>query len=287
VPVIIDIRDLWPDIFEEVLPNWMRTLIKPYIAYSRRRLSKACKNATAIIAITPDFLKWGLKYANRKATPLDKVFYMGYQDSPMQNLKTYDEWKKYGIKDTDFVACFFGYLGRQFNIDPIIDAAELLKDKSNIKFVLCGTGEALPRIKAKVQSLSNVILPGWIEQKRIKSLLELSSVGLAPYRNSINFTMNIPNKFAEYLSAGLPVLLGIDGVMGNLVQQHDCGFVYKNAEELADILLKLENDKLFYKTLSRNSRYLYEEQFMASKIYLDMAQHLFNIANKTRVISNK
>src|SRR5699024_3964205 len=52
IPVIIDIRDLWPDIFEEVIPRWAKIFIKPYIMYSRKILKNLLSEAYAITGLT-------------------------------------------------------------------------------------------------------------------------------------------------------------------------------------------------------------------------------------------
>ena len=79
VPVVVDIRDLWPDIFLDFLPNFIRNIVKRIVEplfYSKRVM----KNAKSIIAISEQYLDWGLTFGDRVKTNLDKVFYMGYPD---------------------------------------------------------------------------------------------------------------------------------------------------------------------------------------------------------------
>ena len=45
VPVIVDIRDLWPDIFNHNLPKWMRLLASPYIKLMNHKAKRVMKNA--------------------------------------------------------------------------------------------------------------------------------------------------------------------------------------------------------------------------------------------------
>ena len=45
VPVIIDIRDLWPDIFKHNLPQYLRIFAMPYIKLMDNKTKKIMKNA--------------------------------------------------------------------------------------------------------------------------------------------------------------------------------------------------------------------------------------------------
>ncbi|MFP4698675.1 MAG: glycosyltransferase family 4 protein [Eubacteriales bacterium] len=280
IPVIIDIRDLWPDIFAETLPSYAGILIKPYIFYCRKRLSKLLSKAYAITGLTSEFLDWGLSYAKRSITENDKVFNMAYKSEIYKTENPYEEWESLDIDD--FIICFFGHLGRQFNLDPVIETARKLQKESGIKFVICGNGESLPKLIKSAEDLDNIFFPGWINHKQIQTLLNIASVGIAPYKKSINFTMNVPNKFGEYLSAGLPVILGVDGAMHRFVKDNNCGYMYKNSQQLVDIILKLKNNSEEKVTMSKNAKNLYSKEFNAVKVYGDLVNYLEDIVEKNK-----
>ena len=66
IPVVVDVRDLWPDVFLNALPTPVRPggrfLLAPYYRMARR----ACTRATAITAVSPSYLEWGLQLAGRQ-----------------------------------------------------------------------------------------------------------------------------------------------------------------------------------------------------------------------------
>lgn len=272
VPVLIDIRDLWPDIFAEILPSFAGPLVKPYILHSRKRLRNLLARADGILGLTDEFLEWGLDYAGRPAGDKDRVFNMAYKSEVTQFENLYGEWPS--IDEEDFVVSFFGHLGRQFNLEPVIEAAKILEDEKDIKFVICGNGESLPGLEASTEQMDNISFPGWVNQREIQALLQISSIGLAPYKRSMNFTMNVPNKFGEYLSAGLPILLGLGGAMHRLVDDNNCGFKYDNGEELARDILKLKEDKALREKMSKNAKELYERGFNSDIVYANMVEFL-------------
>jgi glycosyltransferase involved in cell wall biosynthesis len=282
VPVIIDIRDLWPEIFNEVVPTWGKTLIKPYIWICKSKLSTVLRKSTAMIGVTPQFLDYGLSVAKINKREFDEVFYTSYKPRDISgHLNSFNKhWSKFGLKSNDFIVVFLGNFGRQFVIEPIIEAADKLKAQRNIKFVLCGVGESLDKIKKLSSNLENVVLPGWIEEEQILSLLSASSIGIAPYRNSINFTKNTPNKFGEYLSASIPVILGVNGIMADLVLEYECGDVYSDSDELVKILESLYSNRKRLLKMSESAYQLYNEKFNADKVYGELSRYLQEVSMK-------
>lgn len=280
IPIVVDIRDLWPEIYYEVVPSWAKGLMQPYVYFNEIKMKRALNNTTSIIGVTPKFLQYGIDLAKMKKRDLDRVFYTSYKPQKFSEELSFfdDEWKGFKLNKEDFIVTFLGNFGKQFEFEPVIIAANLLKDNPNIKFVLCGLGEAYESIADTTKELGNVILPGWIEKNKINSLLAASDVGLAPYRNSRNFRDNTPNKFGEYLSASIPVILGIEGIMSELLKQYNAGLSYKDGEELSLILKKLSENKKETEVMSRNAYELFNEKFNANNVYTELSNFLCSIA---------
>jgi glycosyltransferase involved in cell wall biosynthesis len=282
VPVVLDIRDLWPDCFLDLVPGWgkkfARLLLYPWF----KKVRFACSNAMAIIGITPAFVDWGLRYANRTRTSMDMDFPFGYTATkPNEEAISIAKkrWEYYGIKDdsSKFICCFFGAISRQFDLETVIDAARRLKRKNDsFKFILCGSGDKLAYYKSLSIDCENVIFPGWVEAADIWTLMRMSKVGLAPYKNNENFTMNIPNKPIEYFSAGLPVLSSLKGFLNDLLMSHDCGITYRsgNADDLAESLIYLYAHHERLRDMSTNAYELYKNKFMADNVYSNMISYL-------------
>ena len=171
---------------------------------------------------------------------------------------------------------FWGNFGDQFKFEEIIEAAKKL-EKYNIKFVLCGNGKHIEEIKAQVSS--NVIIPGWIEKAQILSLLSNSKVGIAPYINSMNYRMNTPNKFGEYLSASLPIAVSVSGEMEKLLKQNECGYMYTDGSSLANIILEYyKSTEKTKQHTQKNARKLYEKMFNADFANDNLLKHINNVA---------
>jgi glycosyltransferase involved in cell wall biosynthesis len=282
VPVIIDVQDLWPDAFMKFAPDVLkpawRLLLTPWYNLVR----KACANANAITAITDEFLDWALRYANRDKTPLDKSFPFGYDDTtPDGDAVSAAEkrWESLGIckNPHDFISCFIGFMGRHYELEVVIEAAHKLQhDRPGFKFVLCGTGDNLEKYKQLAAGCSNVIFPGWINEAEIWTLMRKSSVGLAPYKKTATLIKNLTNKPVEYMSAGLPVISSLGGVLETTLSTYGCGITYVpgDTDRLVNILKDLCDNPEIRESMSINARKLFQDKFSADKVYGEMIEYI-------------
>jgi glycosyltransferase involved in cell wall biosynthesis len=286
VPVVLDVRDLWPDLFVEFAPAWSRRfarrLLEPLFGMAR----KACTGAAAIVGVTPEFVAWGLGNAGRAATVWDRDFPMGYHriELPREECEeALSRWRARGIMENAFVGCFFGTIGRQFDFETVIGAAKMLRGNGRrYQFVLCGSGDTLGDYRRKAGDCPDILFPGWVNRADIWALMSLSSVGLAPYRNKPNFTMNLPNKPVEYLSAGLPLVSSLSGVLAKLISECHCGITYEEGkpDSLAEALVRLYDGRDELRVMAKNAKALYERSFIADRVYGEMMGYLQNISEK-------
>jgi len=282
IPVAVDIRDLWPDIFLECLPVWARQwgqiLIGPYSTL----LQYVCRNAACILGPCEYYVDWGLRKARRERGGLDRVFPFGYSsDEPSQDdiRKALNFWDGVGLrlKGDEDILCFFGTIGKQFDFDTIIQCARSASvQMPKVRFVICGTGENLPRLKDAAADLPNVLFPGWVNTSDIWVLMRHAKAGLAPYRDSENFRFHMPNKPIEYLSAGLPIIAGFEGYLSNLVRDRRCGVAYQSgdADEMLRAIHDLLDNEPQWQAFSRNAKSLFETSYRESVVYGDLVKFL-------------
>lgn len=282
IPIAIDIRDLWPDIFLDHAPPRARWLARLLLRPLFRDLRWACANATAITSITAPIVDWGLAYAGRSRTGVDRDFPFGYveqkpTDDEIVNAENF--WKEHGIGSDphEFIVCFFGTIGHQFDLDTVIEAARRLDGTSRpFRFVLCGTGDRLSDYQSMASGLTNVVFPGWVGSSEIWVLMRYGKLGLAPYHNTKDFCSSLPNKSIEYLSAGLPLVSSLTGVLQNLLERNNCGVIYSegDAESLVNILEQVFDDQPYLAEMADNAYKLYLDNYTAEHVYSDMITYL-------------
>jgi glycosyltransferase involved in cell wall biosynthesis len=286
IPVILDIRDLWPDVFFDVLPGIMKPLINLVVAPMRRDLRSATCNATAIIGLTDGFVEWGLRHAGRTRRPQDRVFFMGYTKKarpPADCATAASYWDDLGVgldPDTLTVA-FVGTLGFMFDFDPVLAAARELHEAAvPVRFVVCGDGARRKQIEAQAAGLPNVLFPGWVTEDLIQGLFERSSIGLTPYIPSQNFILNLPNKPAEYMAGGLCIAHSLDkGELFNLLSTRDCGFSYgQDGRALAKQLKRLVEDPVRLAGLRARAKEAFSVLLEGESVYGEMVRYLEGVA---------
>ncbi len=286
VPVVIDVRDLWPDLFLDYVPRIIKPIFNLFLMPMWFQARYACRGARGITASSPYFVNWGLKLAGREPGTFDKDFPFGYvskvpTSGEIEEANNY--WSKLSIDKSngEFTLCFFGTLGAQFDLATVIESARILESKGkNVKFVICGAGDSLEDLRKMAIGLKSVVFPGWVGANEIWSLMRIADVGLAPYFNNAGFSENFPNKTIEYLSAGLPIISSLQGYFKNFLKEVPCGITYNvgDAESLADIIFELSEDKDKLLKMSHLSQNIFDQKFKAEKVYGDMIEYLKNIA---------
>ena len=280
---------MWPDIFLEPVPRLMRPLARLALQPFRMMARRACSRAAAIVGITPPFVEWGLTYAGRERTALDRDFPLAYPEPKLSEAdlsRAIGRWGARGVTKDKFVVFFVGTGARVFvEMETVIGAARILSGQERgFLFVLCGTGDLFDHCRRLAVDCPNVMFPGWIGAADIWALMQLASVGLVPYSSSPSFIVSIPNKAIEYLCGGLPVVSSLKGTLAELLSAHRCGITYENgdAQGLATLLVNLSDNRGKLVEMSKNARALYESQFKAETVYQSMVDHLIRVCLTSR-----
>ena len=273
IPVVIDARDLWPDIFERAIPQKLRFLSGMILSPMKRRTTSVFKRANAICAMSPATFAWALNYAEREQTELDRYIFIGSeykepeQDVLCANLK---EWEEKGITKETWNVCLFTVLSKTSqDIDTVIDAVKKIHDiYPQIRFVVGGTGDDFDRLLELTKNISYILFCGWLNKDQMTSLMYISKVGMLCYRNTQDFKDGWGNKVGQYLSYGLPYLKSATGVAKAYAEQYGCGLAYKEGDsiELASCIQSLIEDDEKYKRLSGNASACFMRDFESNAI---------------------
>jgi glycosyltransferase involved in cell wall biosynthesis len=283
IPVVLDVRDQWPEVFLSLAPAGLRWAARLALWPLFQTGAKALRRATAVTGVTEKFVDWGVRYASRVRGPWDTSFPMAYPDTAPTSEAIAEAERFWNEQDVPgnykFIACFFGTLGRQFELDAVIEAARNLRSEG-VLFVLCGTGDRLNHYKNLAGDCPNVMFPGWMDAPQIWTLMRKASIGLAPYPSEANYADNMPNKPLEYLSAGLPIVSSLRGGLEQLLEHNCCGLTYRNkdAADLASKILVLKQDPGLLARMSDNAANTFRSHFKAEDVYGRMVAYLETIA---------
>jgi len=277
VPVLVDIRDEWPDEFLNLAPDSLKWLLRLILQGSFKQMSYICRNATGIIAMSRRQLDYGLLFAARQEGKFDGIFPHGYSTQKIEEDKLAAArkwWKEQGVEKNAFVCCFFGTIGRFFNLETVIDAAKSISSEFKIQILLCGDGSSLAHYKKLASGTDSILFPGWIDAPRIAALMEISHVGLAPY--AANTCMSLPNKPFEYFAGGLPVVSSIQGELKQILADNDCGRTYDadSVEDLCNVLRELHDSEALRMEMGTRARRVFERDFSVERIVKKLDAHL-------------
>ena len=289
IPVLIDIRDLWPDHYLTLVPKPLRGLLRLALFTEFRRARCLLREATGITAISKTYLNWGLRNAGRERQETDGIFPMSYpstltSSNAMLITRREELASQYGLRPDHLVVTFVGTFVSSFDLETVIEAGRTLESsgQSGVRIVLVGDGGDGPRLRAQAQGLGNVIFTGWFDQASIVAMLGLSSVGLAPYRDDAS--MSLPNKPYEYMAAGLPLLSSLRGELEELIHAEGIGLQYRagGVASLVDRIRWLATNPEARREMGERSHNLFSERFAAEITYPGLVDHLEWVAGRGR-----
>ena len=145
-------------------------------------------------------------------------------------------------KTTTFV--YAGAHGPANGLSLVLDAAQLLADRPDIRILLVGSGpeKAMLQKAALDRNLSAVQFVEPVSKNEIPQLFASVDAGLMLLRPSELFSFGVsPNKLFDYMAAGLPVVCNVAGEVADIVSESGCGLCVTpgNARSLADGMRKL------------------------------------------------
>lgn len=260
-PFVFEVRDLWPEI-----PKQMGVIKNPLVIGALSLLEWVTyHSASKLIALSPGMAKGicGRGIGEGKVLIIPN----GCDLALFGNTKAS---RKEAPKDHGgpLTAVFSGTHGMANNLHVVLDAAAVLKRRGikNIKLLLVGQGQEKESLKARVENenLYNVSFLDPISKLELNELFATADLGLQVLKNVPAFYYGTsPNKFFDYLSAGLPVLTNYPGWVADLIETNHCGVVVSpnDPDHFADALVRLRNNPLELHNMGLNARRLAENSF--------------------------
>ena len=279
VPVLIDIRDLWPDIFLDFCPAFAKPFMKKGLLPYERKTDFALRNCNGILGISEKYLNWGLNRAGRQQGENDAVFPLGYK-KPAATRKRIDlaegSLTSSGVDKNKVICWFVGSFGRTYDLATVIQSARQLEagGHDEVQFVLSGDGDRFQEWKSLADGLSNVIFTGWIDAEQIAFLSGIADIGLQAYADRA--PQGLANKLFEYMSSGLAILSSLDGENAKLIEAQECGMTYPAGDSavLSDQIVKLVKNRDLMKRYQENAARLFQQNFQAEQVSQKITRHL-------------
>ena len=123
--------------------------------------------------------------------------------------------------------------------------------------------------RAQELKLSNVVFHDPVDKTRLAGLMSEADIGLQVLANVPAFYYGTsPNKFFDYISAGLPVLNNYPGWLAELIKQEDAGYSVspESPTQFADALEKAASNREKLKQMGKNAQLLAKREFDRAKL---------------------
>lgn len=282
-PFVFELRDLWPDSIvavgamkDGVALRLLRRL--EYWLYRRARL---------IVSVTHSFKR----ILSANGIPEEKIVVIPNGVDPeafTPGPKPADLEAKLGLQGK-FVAAYVGTIGMAHGLGTLLDAAEMLRERKDIAFVLVGTGAEKARLEAdaRARRLDNVIFVGAVDKETVKQYWRLCDVALVLLKDTPLFEHVIPSKIFEAWGTGRPVVLGVRGESAEMVNAAGGGVTIppEDADRLAASLTTLAGDRAAAESTGHLGRKYVEAQYdrgrLSARMLALLASKLTEVASRT------
>jgi len=259
--LILDVMDLWPEIFALAFPRLLRPLA-PMVLYPLYVLRRHnLRHADAITSLCDTYLEAAKRQAPQcqiTVTIFNGIDVAGFRAMNREPDKTSAGlMQRIGQKMSDEVwVVYAGTLGNNYDVKTLLQAAAYLQQrKSKIKIFIAGEGPLRSYAMDFIAThrSANLIYLGKLNPRELIQLYQVCDIGLCAYGPESNVAM--PDKAYDYMAAGLPIVSSLRGELENLLRIHQMGIQYQagDPKSLAKALESLARDEERRKTMARNS----------------------------------
>ena len=262
---IFNVSDLWPESAEKlgIVKNKfflkLATILEEYLYEKAALITGQTKGITKNISG---------RFPNKKVHWLPNGVDLNFYN-PNNFSK---EWRiQNKFNDDDVLFFYGGIIGHAQGLEVIIYTAQELKNNSNVKFIILGSGpekEKLLALKEKLK-LENVFFMSPVSKAQMPSIISSIDCSIIPLKKLDLFLGAIPSKIFECLAMETPILLGVDGeAKGLFIDKGKSGLYFEpeNAEDLKTGVLKLAENNALRKELGENGRIYVNNHFNRNQI---------------------
>ncbi len=249
VPAIVEVRDLWPEAIFSFGKVKMDSIPGKLLSAGEKWMYV---HADAIV-----FTKEGdvdhireMGWDAEHGGPVDlrKCHYVnnGVKLTDYYKSIESDILQDKDLEDDSFKVVYTGTIRPVNNVGNLLDAAKLLKDIGDIRFLIFGGGSQLEMLQKRVrdEKIENVVLKGFVEKRYIPYILSRSSVNILNYSQSqYNWSRgNSSNKLFEYMASGKPIISTVK--MGySILDRYECGLSLEECtpKALAEMIRRIHD----------------------------------------------
>ncbi|MDB2416022.1 hypothetical protein N9W42_01475 [Pseudomonadales bacterium] len=233
--LILDSRDLWPDIFNDEVGASLHTKIVSTIM--RRELIFAVRQADGLMGISDYFSTSLLRYTEE--SKITQTFYLLPSAADASNGGSDLSFLDIDIDIDGKVVFVFGGTISKTTFNELARFIELFPENERFILLVCGHGYYYNDL-INLPIKQNIKILGHLSYEKFTSIKSVASYGVVCVEDRVDYRNSLSNKFFDYLYSGLPIITNLDGLVGQVVRENRIGFVYQSDIELQELLLSTE-----------------------------------------------
>ncbi len=257
---LFEVRDLWPDFAVAVGVLKNPTLIKMSLWLE----GFLYRHADQIMVNSPGYME---HVKNRGAKSVELIPNGADPDmfNPLDRGTAFREALQVNSPEDKFVVLYAGAHGISNDLGVVLECAEILSQNPVIHFVFLGDGKEKTNLQARAaeMGLKNVTFLPSVPKNEMSAALAGSDACIAILKPLDEYKTTYPNKVFDYMAAGRPIVLAIEGVVREVVEMADCGVFPRpgDAQDMANAIQFLEAGRAHAVAMGRNGRLYLEENF--------------------------
>lgn len=286
IPVIVDVRDLWPDVIYERLKKLFRFSVNGTLVPYERMARFIFQNATSITAISSGILNWAQDRFRRPVVKhCEDISIYQFKETNVileKSSSAREHFAKLGIfLDSDVTRfVWVGSIVPNTDADTLLTAIETLpKDICNeVEFVICGTGSLVERVKKMAQKLPHLKYGGWVNADQLAELLRGTHIGLLCYLDRDDFNMSIPNKVLDYLDGECRILTNLKGEIDVVCGDTDAILRYPTGDvgALREIFVDVAKHPEKFRSAFKPGREIFKQHFWTGKVLPEFEEFILS-----------
>lgn len=268
-PLLFEIGDLWPDVPIEmgILKN---TLFIRVLYF----LEKCIYKESAYLLLLSEGMK---QYLLKKNIFEEKIRVLCNGTNVEQFKPAEDKASirnQYNLPSNAFMILYAGTMGIANGLEFFIETAAHIQQQNNtIVFYFIGGGNRLDALKEYTQTknLKNIVFLESLQKDAVVDYFKMADVGIVSFAPYKILETNSANKYYDYLSSGLPVVINYQGWQKEVLEHNQCGFSVSTPKEAADTLISLSNDPEAYQRMSQHARLLTVKEYDRRELALRLS----------------
>lgn len=177
------------------------------------------------------------------------------------------------ISQTGFRLMFAGNIGESQDFDTLVAAADVLRDRADLHWVVVGSGRDEERVKTKIDSMNlqdRFVFLGRYPEKEMPSIFAHADAMLISLKDIPIFSLTVPYKTQCYMACGKPIIAVLNGEGARIIEESGSGIVASagDARGLASAIeTMMDSTPAEMDRYQANSLNYFEVNFSAKEVF--------------------